>query len=219
MMKLSIKKLRPELIEDYFDFFDHRAFADGSPFYPCYCNAFNQSREQIGKNLFYLAEAYGEGLTGWKRALRDSAWEMVLRGVIQGYLAYDGDLSIGWCNANDRLNYYRVGAFDLDNVPEDTPPSDCPGKGFIKSIVCFEISPEYRGRGIAGQLLKRVCIDAAEEGYSFVEAYPEDESQDSVMSFTGPYRLYEKAGFKEYGRMGSVIIMRKTLKSIGMEGK
>ena len=215
MMNLSIKALRPELIEDYFDFFDHRAFADGSPFYPCYCNAFNMSREQIEKDLFSRAKAYGEGSAGWKRALRDSAWAMVLRGAIQGYLAYDGALAIGWCNANDRLNYYRVGAFNLDNVPQDAAPSDCPGRGFIKSIVCFEISPAYRGMGIAGQLLKRVCMDAAEKGYSFVEAYPMNASQDSALSFTGPFRLYEKAGFKEYDRMDSTVIMRKALNPIG----
>ena len=213
MMNLSIKALTPALIEDYFDFFDHRAFADGSPFYPCYCNAFNLSREQIGKNLIGRAKAYGEGPEGWKRALRESAWEMVQNGVIQGYLAYDGALAVGWCNANDRMNYFRVGEFDLDHVSEDTTPSDCPGKGFIKSIVCFEISPAYRGMGIAGQLLKRVCIGAAEEGYAFVEAYPKDESQDSALSFTGPFCLYEKAGFREYSRTGFTIVMRKALQS------
>ena len=29
--EILIKKLVPELIEDYFDFFDNRAFSDGSP--------------------------------------------------------------------------------------------------------------------------------------------------------------------------------------------
>ena len=38
--EITIKALTPELIEDYFDFFDNRAFSDGSPYYPCYCNAF-----------------------------------------------------------------------------------------------------------------------------------------------------------------------------------
>jgi len=48
---------------------------------------------------------------------------MVRSGIIQGYLAYDSDLAIGWCNANDRLNYYRVGEFDMDNIPEDASNS------------------------------------------------------------------------------------------------
>ena len=43
MNTIRIKKLTPVLLEDYLDFFDHRAFSDGSPFYPCYCNAINMS--------------------------------------------------------------------------------------------------------------------------------------------------------------------------------
>ena len=50
-MSIKIKALTPELINDYFDFFDNRAFSDDSPFYPCYCNAFNMSLEQIKTQL------------------------------------------------------------------------------------------------------------------------------------------------------------------------
>ena len=46
-MAIEIKALTPDLEEDYFDFFDHRAFSDGSPYYPCYCNAFNMSIAEI----------------------------------------------------------------------------------------------------------------------------------------------------------------------------
>jgi len=210
-MNFTIKALTPAIMDDYFDFFDNRAFSDGSPYYPCYCNAFNLRNEQI-KVLLAQSEARGGGTENWKEVLRDSAMQMVCDGIIHGYLAYDGDLSIGWCNANDRLNYYRVGEFDLDNIPEDTAPIDCPKKGYIKSIVCFEISPAYRGMGIAGKLLEQVCKDAAKEGYSFAEAYPKDESGVDMLSFTGPLRLYQKAGFREHARSGSTIIMRKALK-------
>ena len=44
---------------------------------------------------------------------------MVASGEVQGYLVYDNETSIGWCNVNDRLNYYRVGEFDLSDVPQD----------------------------------------------------------------------------------------------------
>ena len=81
----------------------------------------------------------------------------------------------------------------------------------IKSIVCFEISPEYRGKGIAAQLLNRVCEDARADGYEYVEAYPSIQTQDSL-AFTGPVRLYEKAGFTEFSRTGSTIVMRKKLR-------
>ncbi len=213
-MNLSIRKLTPDLIGDYFDFFDHRAFSDGSPFYPCYCNGFNLSAEQIRDGLFARARACGGGEDGWKRALRESAWQMVLDGRIQGYLAYDGGLCVGWCNANDRLSYYRVGEFDMDDLPEDAPADDCPGRDVVKSVVCFEIAPTHRGMGIAGKLLAQVCSDAAEEGYSRVEAYPRRQP-DSALAFAGPLRLYEKAGFTEYARDGDTIVMRKALNGRG----
>lgn len=211
MPEITIKALTPELIEDYFDFFDNRAFSDGSPYYPCYCNAFNLSLEQLKRDIFEKAPEYGEGKEGLRLALRTSAWQMVQSGAIQGFLAYDSDIAVGWCNANDRLNYFRVGEFDIDDAPEDSMPSDCPSKGFVKSVVCFEISPDYRGQGIAGKLLDRVCKDASSAGYSFVEAYPKEETKDSSLSFTGPYKLFKRAGFVEYNRIGTTIIMRKAL--------
>ena len=211
-MNLTIKALTPELAQDYFDFFDNRAFTDGSPYYPCYCNMYNMSLKQIKEKLYTRFGEYGGDDDAWKRVLRESALEMVTSGTIKGYLTYCDGLSVGWCNANDRLSYFRVGEFDTDDIPEDTAPTDCPGMGIIKSVVCFEIAPAYRGKGIAGKLLERVCEDAAKEGFSFVEAYPKDQHQDSSLAFTGPLRLYEKAGFREYCRNGSTIIMRKRLK-------
>jgi GNAT superfamily N-acetyltransferase len=207
-----IRALTPALIGDYFDFFDHRAFPKGSPFAPCYCNAYNMSAVQIREKLFERARMYG-GRTGWKRALRESAWEMVCSGQIQGYLAYDGAQAIGWCNANDRMNYYRVGAFSLNALPPDRRPVGCTERGTVKSVVCFEIAPEYRGMGIAGKLLARVCEDAASDGYAIAEAYPQEYVQDAATAFTGPLSLYEKAGFAEYARRDGTIIMRKALRT------
>ena len=207
---IIIKKLTPDLLEDYLDFFDHRAFSDGSPFYPCYCSAFNMSRERIQNEFFRQAEINGGGSDGWKKALRDSAVHMVANGEIQGYLAYDGSLAVGWCNASDRLNYCRVGEFDLSSVPPDEP---CDGqrRGQVKSVVCFEIAPEYRGKGIATLLLETVCRDARAEGYAYVEAYPVKDEGLQGLAFTGPKRLYEKAGFAVTALKGSTLVMRKHL--------
>ncbi len=209
MMEIGIKALTPDLADAYFDFFDHRAFSDGSPYYPCYCCAFNLSAAGIG-SMRKLSKQYGGDTEGWKRAQRETALRMVREGKIRGYLAFDNGTAIGWCNANDRVNYYRVGAFDLDHVPEDQEPADPPRKNQVKSIVCFEISPEYRGKGIASRLLERVCADAEKEGYEFAEAYPCENAGDSP-AFTGPKHLYEKAGFTEFALAGSTVIMRKPL--------
>lgn len=136
---------------------------------------------------------------------------MVKSGEIQGYLAYNNDIAIGWCNANDRLNYYRVGEFDLSAIPPDEPCGDSMKNGEVKSIVCFEIAPDYRGRGIATQLLNRVCEDAYLDGYIYAEAYPAKNEALCGLAFTGPRRLYEKAGFVLTEQREDMLIMRKHL--------
>ena len=167
-MEIETIALTPDLVEVYIDFFDHRAFSDDSPYYPCYCNAFNLSQAEI-RNMREKAKHYGGGVEGWQKSLRESAAQMVKESRIRGFLAFDN------------------------------------------GIVCFEISPEYRGKGIATQLLNQVCSNAYAEGYEYVEAYPSDQVQNSL-AFTGPVRLYEKSGFTEFSRIGSTIVMRKKLR-------
>ncbi|MBO4731861.1 MAG: GNAT family N-acetyltransferase [Spirochaetaceae bacterium] len=210
-MIYEIKKLTPDLSKDYFDFFDNRAFSDDSPFYPCYCNAFNLSKERMKTELYQKTEEYGNDFEAWKRALRESAERMVAAGEIQGYLAYDNGVSVGWCNANERLNYYRTGEFDLHTPPDDEEYTHCSGRGEVKAIVCFEIAPEYRGKGIALMLLKRVLEDAKADGFKYVEAYPVKNGGYMGKAFTGPMHLYEKAGFEIIAQEAETFVMRKQL--------
>lgn len=210
-MGIIIKRLVPDLATDYFDFFDNRAFSDGSPYAPCYCGAFNMSKEQIQKEFFEQAAKEGGGAEVIKNAMRHSAERLVAKNIIQGYLAYDGNTAIGWCNANDRRSYARVGEFSLDDVPE-VKSDALPEPGTVKSIACFEIAPEYRGRGIASALLERVCQDAAEDGYAIVEAYPVVRDTREALDFTGPVRLYEKAGFVPVTQERTMLVMQKRLR-------
>lgn len=218
-MDLTIKRLTPALAEDFFAFFDFRAFSDGSTFYPCYCNAFQLTEEQIRTDFFARAEALSGGPEGLRNgveslrlAMRESAERMIAQGILQGYLAYDGALSVGWCNANDRKSYVRVGDFDLDKLPavgECAAFADETER--VKSVVCFEIAPGYRGKGIASALLRQVCEDAWAEGYDAVEGYPMLHDGYDPQDYTGPLRLYENAGFVRVGRRGRLLILRKNL--------
>ncbi len=194
-MELIIKPLTESTIADFFDFFDNRAFSDGSPYGPCYCNNFHLTPEEVRCGIDE----------------RRSAEDLIKKGVMHGYLAYADGLSIGWCNANDRQNYIRVGSFyPWERRDEDHFIS--PGeKGKIKSLVCFEIAPEYRGKGIAKALLRRVCDDAKAQGYEYVEVYPQVTEAFSVLDFTGTEKMYRNAGFEEVERHGKTIVMRKKL--------
>jgi len=184
MKTIAILPLTSELKDDYLDFFDHRAFSDDNPNGPCYCTSPNQDGEQIQKMVSEFKSF------GVKETLRKYAAEMLDRNMIHGYLAYDGEQSIGWCNAADIESY-------VEFVPEFARKITCEK---TMSIVCFEIAPEYRGMGIASAFINRICADAKSKGYAAVEGYPRLSDQRNDYDFEGPYRLYQKAGFMEVAR-------------------
>lgn len=82
----------------------------------------------------------------------------------------------------------------------------------VKSIFCFAISPKMRRKGIASRLVERVCLDAADDGFDFVETYPNKEFIDEAEDFMGPVALYKKNGFFKYYETEEKLIMRKQLK-------
>lgn len=196
-MDLEIRALAPELAPDYFDFFENRAFTDGSP-YRCYCQMFQASKAE--------AEAAYSGLAPEKlgRAARREAERQIREGRLRGYLAYAGGQAIGWCNACDRAN-----------LPEDPCVGPCrhaPAEARIKAVLCFEIAPEWRGRGVATALLARAIADAAAEGYAAIEAYPQMREARYEWDYAGPVRLYEKAGFQQIAQgPDGELVLRKAL--------
>ena len=108
---ITIKQLSAELNADYLDFFDNRAFTDGNPNGPCYCTSPNQDEEDI-KQMVSEFKTYGV-----KDIVRKYAVNMLNENKIHGYLAYDGEFSIGWCNAADMESYVNfVPQFEQNNV-------------------------------------------------------------------------------------------------------
>ena len=195
MNKIIIKPLTNESTADYLDFFDQRAFTDNNPNGPCYCTSPNQDEESI-QQMVSEFKVYGV-----KDTIRKYAVEMLNNNQIHGYLAYDGNLSIGWCNAADIESYAGF-------VPDFARNNTC-----VKtvSIVCFEIAPEYRGMGIASAFIDRVCNDAKSKGYVAVEGYAKVSDKRDDFDYQGPVRLYQKAGFVEVARENGQVVMRKVL--------
>lgn len=210
-MNLSIKSLTESTVADFFDFFDNRAFSDGSPYAPCYCNCFHLTHDEVRSGIGERAAALGGGFEGLRLALRESAESLIKEGILHGYLAYESGLAIGWCNANDQQNYIRVGSFNPGKRQEEDYYISPGEKGKIKSIVCFEIAPGYRGKGVAKALLQQVCEDAKAEGFELVEVYPQFVEAYSPLDFNGPLMMYRNAGFEEIKRHGKTIVMRKKL--------
>lgn len=203
-MDIIIKPLTAELTEDYFDFLDYRAFTDNSPWGGCYCTAWQMTKEEEKTQLFdQLKDGFTYGGEDYIRILREIVKRQIASKALRGYLAYVDGVSIGWCNANDKANFPTESAngFQLH----------APAEKREKAVVCFEIAPGYRGKGVATALLDRVVADAAAEGYAAVEGFPQAHDERFEWDYTGPVRLYEKAGFTAITKQDGKVVMRREL--------
>ncbi|HNX15070.1 MAG TPA: GNAT family N-acetyltransferase [Oscillospiraceae bacterium] len=133
---------------------------------------------------------------------RECAIKLIKDGMMQGYLAYCDGSVVGWCNANDKQ------AFDNVNFALPCEASEKDKK--IKSVVCFCIAPAYRGKGVASALLKKVCEDAKDNGYEYIEAYPFNHDENNA--YHGPTSMYKTNGFTLHNHVNGCTIYRKYLK-------
>jgi GNAT superfamily N-acetyltransferase len=196
-MNIEIRKLTPDLAEDYIHFFDTTPHDDNVDTHKCYCVCWcNEDCE--GKD-FSTAE---------KR--RKLALQYVKGNNIQGYLAYNGDKIIGWCNANTKSDCLKCVSWrrQMNYVPIEDSYTGLK----VKSVFCFTIAPEMKRKGIASFILERVCDDAAKDGFDFVEAYPYKESSYMSSDYGGYYEMYIKSGFYVYLETAQGLVMRKKLR-------
>jgi GNAT superfamily N-acetyltransferase len=194
-MNIEIKPLSPDLIPSYIDFFDNRAFSDDSPCGPCYCTSPSMDAASEAK----MVSEFGDDV---KSTLRRVAINLLIAGRIHGYLAFEDDIPVGWCNAGDRDGYPNW-------IPEIARQASI---GKTIAVLCFAIAPGYRGQGLSLAILERIIEDAKAQGYAAVEGYPRIQKDREPYDFNGPLRLFEKAGFVEKARQGELVVMSKDLR-------
>ena len=186
-MNLHIEPLTAELAEDFLRFFDHDAFSDHEEWAGCYCLEGHLSPAE-------------DAACKERAERREKARSLILAGTMHGYLLYDGETVVGWCNAGDKKNFRPICEDPAYRTEGDR----------IKVLYCMDIAPAYRGKGLATRALERVLADAEKEGCAFVEGYPLTDPDDPY-PYKGPIRLYEKFGFEIYRKTGAFYIMRKAL--------
>lgn len=187
-MGFTIAPVSRDNVEDYLRFFDNMKFPNHPDWEICYCYSFHF----VGSE-----EEWND-----RENNRASVKRLISEGKMKGYLAYEGKNPIGWCNANDKLNYERL---KLDNSLWDNTTYK------ICSVVCFVINPEYRNQKVATRLLTQVCDDYRKKDYRFVEAYPRKGDRPYDDHFPGPPSMYEKLGFQIIRETGGFCIVRKDL--------
>jgi GNAT superfamily N-acetyltransferase len=107
-----------------------------------------------------------------------------------GMLAYvDGEVA-GWCGFGPRLRLPRLERSRTIPKVDDEP---------VWSVLCFNILPGFRRRGVAAALLEGVLDYARRSGAPGVEAYPIDPEGGRVdvsFGYVGVTPMFEKLGFK-----------------------
>ncbi len=126
---------------------------------------------------------------------------------MNGYLAYNQGSPVGWCNVNRKSGFELLLTDDRIRFFDDES---------VASIVCFLIDPNWRKKGVAGQLLRRVCEDYQKEGFLWLEAYPRVNAKSNAENFRGPVSLYRRAGFFVFQEHEDLLVLRKQL--LGAKG-
>jgi len=129
-MNIEIRKLTPDLAEDYAHFFDVTPHDDHTikDELPCYCvtwrtdDTYACDENGNWNHWFYTREER-----------RAKAIQFIKAGSLQGYLAYNGNEIVGFCNANSNCqgcvdylrNYWPIEEYRADIK--------------VKSIFCFVV--------------------------------------------------------------------------------
>lgn len=195
-MDIEIKRLTPELIEDYLRFFDVTPHDDDIPGSKCYCVCWCSADHRIATDF------------SSQEKRRELARQYIKDGVIQGYLAYQGNRVVGWCNANTKSECQHC--ISWLRFMQSVNIIDTSLK--VKSVFCFVIPPDMQRKGIATKLLERVCEDAEADNFDVVESYPKKEFINVARDFMGPAKMYEKLGFTVVDEVNGEIVMQKSLK-------
>ncbi len=187
-MDIEIRPLSKDLKDDYLYFFDNMVWEENPEWSICYC---------------YDYHFLGDVATCTHESNRAAVGNLIMEDKMSGYLVFDNDKPVGWCNANNRNNYQRLlRDYDFVDNPDDK----------VCSIVCFIIHPDYRRKGIAKKILERIIQDYSTQDYDYIEAYPRKGDLSSERNFKGPLEMYKQYDFKVNKEYGDYYVMRKSLK-------
>ena len=179
--------------KDYLHIFDQNSLGS----FVCYCTHWNMTQEEIDTRI---VEPVEKNVAPLSQILRKIAVEMIHADKIHGYIAYEGESPVGWCNCDDKGNYSFLARHVLSG----------PEKEKIKSIVCLKVTDGKDFFEVGSALLESACKLSKAEGYSFIEVYPH-KSAMICTDFDNALQLYRANGFKLLSIKNGEAILRKEL--------
>ena len=189
-MELTIRPLSPALGETYCDFLSGVDFSQTPHWASCFCR------------FYHLTCSQQEWMARTLEENRAEALREIETGNMRGYLAFDGETCVGWCNASD--------VDQLVRLHEDTDEL-CSGKR-VGCTICFVIHPNYRGKGVARQMLHRAIEDFRLSGYEAMLALPVEAENAGQRRYRGTLHMYQDEGYRELQAIDQLHIMWLDLK-------
>lgn len=187
-MDIEIRPLEPGMVSDFFRYFESLAFPPGDPRAGCYC-----LESHIPDEGSYESVSERQNL----------AEGLILSGRMTGYLLYDGDRPVGWCNCGDKCSYEPVCGNERFYTVDCKPGQVC-------ILYCMDIAEGYQGRGLGTMALERFLSDYKARGYKYAEGYP-FVKRDYPWQYRGTVGQYERLGFALFAERPGHYIYRKEL--------
>ena len=195
-----IERLTPQRGEDFLRFFDHEqgpAFADNPEWATCYCH-------------FYEVPPALKWSDFDGPANRVAMTARIAAAEMEGYLAYSGDVVVGWMNAQPYSKLRHACArMRIAEPPLTVAPHEA------AAIVCFVVAPAHRRQGVARALLAAGLASLAARGLASVDAFPWNtgpEDNKATDHYHGTLSMVTDAGFVPVATHENVTVVRKTLK-------
>ena len=189
-MAYEIKPLSPSLAETFSEFLSNMDFAQTPHWASCFCR------------YYYLTCSAVEWRSRSLETNRAEALQEIANGTMRGYLAFDDEICVGWCSANDITRFPRL----YPDVADD-----CNGKR-VGCVICFVIHPAHRGHGLARQMLSRAVEDFQASGYDAVIAFPIEAPGAEQRRYRGTLHMFQEAGFRELRAEDNLHVMWLDLK-------
>ncbi len=173
-MKYEIKKLSKETKHNFFSLFEDSQFAHQKSWKTCFCRFYHT-------DCSYEDWMKRSGLDNMKEADVE-----IDSDNMSGFLAFEGDLCVGWLNAGPVPFYKRL---INDLLPEYVNDKTA-------LTICYVIKEGYRERGIASLLLNQAIDYFRELGFTRMIALPTDNTVRE-RNYRGFTQMYLNRGYKE----------------------
>lgn len=177
-MSLSIRALTPDMGSVFVQYLEELEFRHSPDWKGCFCRFYHEKC------------SFKEWIERTHDQNRADAIQAIATGTMKGYLAFDGEVCVGWLNANDALAYPRLIA-DLQEY--------IAGKK-VGLTICFVIRPEYRGQGVARQLLSAAIEGFRQAGYDAAISLPIARDTHPEKRYRGTLHMYDEEGYQVLAR-------------------